>query len=441
MTKSKLRKKRPRVTPVSKQEAIKPFINRLHELCEVLNCEAMQHITDKKAMITLAFLRPKIGIIKSVDNDYKYDNPRKSYYNRVIKSLCRQRVNNLKGVSTQISIIDYTYLNALTLFLKNNCLRNRALSDKLLKQLNVHYGGNDAFSVALFETLMQIPLHENLPDGPLISFGLGPEIKINKNSLYGTDFNFRLFYKRPPKETVIINGQKRLVYSMTTPIYSNTHYETPHIMTKNLGHLYQGDKEILDLYIQPHALNRLRERTTPLHPKFMRLYYSMSLLNDIEPICRNHKLLIPYNAANIRIGYFVAVVSNDRIVIKTFILASHASAPEGRKFQQLTGFTKQDMSYWDITRLETFINNTMEPDNPLYSYFEESGLLPLFDLDHREVLLEDKTDTEANWLQVYDCIKKLNKHNELSQEDLQNIDLNQVMAQNDSLLIKQAISE
>ena len=429
MAKPKLRKKRPPIAPFNKMEAIKPFIIRLHELCKAMNCEAMQHINSKEAILRLAHLRYKIGAINHIYSDYTYTRPYKSIFNKLIKAMLKTHGNTIQAIPIKTSFEDLTYLDALDKFLKDDYLQNSSLSDKLLKQLRSRYHDDGTmFCQKLLKSLIQVSFIENLPDEALLSMASTPALITHQHQLFRAELNFQLYLQRPKKEFLNINGQKRLVHPIILPLYANTEFHQASINTKQIGNLYQGDKEHLNLYIQPHAVQRLRDRIAPINDMFIKLYFSLCMLHTIEPICRTEKLYIPFRLYGITVGYFVAVVADNKVVIKTFILASHASAPEGRIFQKLTGFRKHDMSYWDITRLDTFINNDMKPDNPLYPYFEESGLLQLFDLDDSHVLSEDKCNKEANWQQILDCINKQQKHETLSQKDLQNTNLTEAMA-------------
>ncbi|GEM_PF-3957147 len=428
MAKSKPRKKRPVTTPFNKMEAIKPFIIRLHELCKAINCDVMQYIVSKEDMLALAGLRFRIGSIDKVTNEYKHTRPYKSIFNKIIKQALKTHLSVIKDFPIQTCFLDVTYFDALTIFLENNLLENKSLSDKFLDQIKAYYdSSNKKFYSILQHQLIQITLLENLPDEAMLSFGYTPA-PIHTHKLYNAELSFQLYLQRPIKEYITFKGQTRLAYKVIIPIFTNKLYHETVINTKLTDGLYQGDKESLHIFIQAHALQRFRERTAPFNDMFIKLQFSLCMLNEIKPICRSESLYIPYRINDITIGYFVGIIAEEKVMIKTFILATHASAPEGHKFQELTGFKKHDMSYWDITKLDTFIYNDMKPENPLYAYFEESGLLPMFDLDDKQIMPEDKCDKQANWQNMLECINKQHTHKNLSQQDFQNTILEEVMS-------------
>ncbi|MCG8579513.1 MAG: hypothetical protein MI866_06340 [Bacteroidales bacterium] len=428
MAKSKSRKKQCKPTRYNKYEVIKPFIKRLRELCELYKCDAMQYITSKHEFMKLARLRVQIGTVISVDNEFKHINPPKVYYNKLIKEMLKKPSVYIKELDTMVSFTDYTNLKALHMYLEDDELNNKEISDKCLKQLQVYIEDNNAIDEAIIDTLLPIAMAENLPDEPQLSLGYAANGLTHSDRLYGFIISFQLYIVRPGSQTIFINGQKRIVYPVKIhTLRKKTHHAF--IKANDLGQLYKGKNEHLCLYIQPHAIKRFKERLAPIHEIAIKMSFNLCMLKNIKPICHNDSLLIPYKLDYTKLGYFVAVVADDMIVIKTFILISHASAPEGWKFQKLTGFGKQDMSYWDITKLDTFIYNDMKPDNPMYNYFEESGLLPLFDLNASDLRGTDPKNIGANWQQVYKCINKMQNYKDLSQEDFDKNDLTKMMKQ------------
>ncbi|TRX70869.1 hypothetical protein [Carboxylicivirga sp. M1479] len=428
MAKPKARKKRTTNAPFNKMEAIKPFIIRLHELCKAIDCDAMQYITSQSDLLLLANYRFRIGSINNISNDYQYTRPFKSIFNKMIKDTLKHRKQTLTNFPISTSFEDVTYLDALTIFLDENRLKNKALSDMILSKIKPYYNCKNSKLYHLLQNdLLMLTFLENLPDEAMLSIGYTPSVITHKHGLFNTEMTFQLYLRRPIKENIEMNSQKRTVFQVYIPLFTDKLQHKTSIKTHALGSLYNGNEEHLYVYIQAHALQRLRERVAPYHDMYIKLHFSLLMLKSISPICRSEKLFIPYKLNSIIIGYFVAVLIVDKVVIKTFILATHASAPEGRKFQQLTGFRKHDMSYWDITKLDTFIYNNMTPDNALYPYFKESGLLPLFDLDDKNILPEDKSNNVANWQHMLNCISKQQIHKNLSQQDFQNTKLEEVM--------------
>lgn len=422
MAKSKRQKKRPAVTPINKMEAIKPFITRLNELCDKLGCDAMQHFTTYNEALRLAKWRFRIGNVREVNSEYTNSNY-KSKYSRIIKNIAKSPILKAEGLTEYISLIDFTYLFALTNFLERDPIRP-AQSQQYLEQLNGRFS-YEKLTRYVDMCITQASITTNLPDKPLCAFDARIISVYESTPYYAGEVSFSMRIIRPQKEHIVINNQKHLIYQVFVPCCgSSRNFVRAYINASALKTLYKGDKEELWIYIQSHAIRRFEERTLPIHPIIHNYSFNTSLLTVSRPIIKDKNIYIPYYITDVKAGYFVAEIIDDKVLIKTFILITHASAPEGKKFQALTGLGKMDMNYWDITMLNTFIYNTMTTDNPLYPYFEESQLLPLFKLDE-DLSFIDSPTKDVNWEAFSQCIQKHNRHNALSDTELKSIDFSE----------------
>ncbi|TRX70867.1 hypothetical protein [Carboxylicivirga sp. M1479] len=419
MAKSKTRKKKPAIAPVSKTEAIKPFVNRLNELCDMLGCDVMQHFSTYKEILRMARWRFRIGNITDINSEYSNSNY-KTKYSKIIKNIAKSPIHKVEGITEYISLVDFTYLCALTNFLERDPNQPEQ-AQVYLQQLNNRFSP-DKLSAYVNQCIVQASFTKNLPDQSLCAFDAKIISVHQSSSFYIGELLFTMRIIRPQKEHIVINKQKRLIYQVFIPCGGkSTDLVRSRLKTSALKPFYKGDKKELLIYIQSHAIRRFQERTLPIHPIISNYGFNTSLLSIDKPIVKNKKLYLPYHINNVKAGYFVAEIVDDKVLIKTFIIASHATAPEGRKFQELTGLHKMDMNYWDITMLNTFIYNTMTSDNPLYPYFEESGLLPLFQLNE-DLSFIDSPSKDVNWQSFSQCIQKHNRHNTLSNTELESID-------------------
>lgn len=419
MAKSKTRKKRTSSAPVNKMEAIRPFITRLHELCDMAGCDAMQHFTSYNEIIGIAKWRFRIGNVNDISSEYNNSNY-KARYSKIIKNISKSPIHKVEGINELISLIDFTYLCALTTFLEKDPNRPNE-SQHYLEQLNNRFS-HEKLTGYVNHCIVQASLTENVPDKALCAFD-AKVISVHQSTpYYAGEVQFTMRIPRPQKEYVIFNNIKRPAYQVFIPccgISKDNVFATR--KTSALQKLYKGNKDELPIYIQSHAIKRLNERTLPIHPIIRNYGFNTSLLDAKNITIIDRHIYIPYYIHDMRVGYFIAELIDDKILIRTFILATHTSAPEGRKFQTLTGLRKMDMSYWDITSLNTFIYNTMDASNPLHHYFEESGLLPLFNLNNTLAYVESSSK-DVNWEALTQCIQKYNQRNTLSNEELQHID-------------------
>jgi len=131
-----------------------------------------------------------------------------------------------------------------------------------------------------------------------------------------------------------------------------------------------------------------------------------------------------------KMGYFVAEIIDEKIILKTFLLLSSNSTPEGTLFKQLTGFSKSDVNYWDLNCLPTFINNDMDKNNHLYTYFEQAGLLHLFKLNPDAIKHDNPEydyDAEINWNKVENYINETADRQALSFEEIDSVNFNAML--------------
>lgn len=428
MAKSKLRKRKvptPVINANYKTDIIKKIINRLHELCQMIDCDVMKHITTFSDMQSVCRRRIRIGNVRSIISDYNSDGF-KSLYSKIIRHTFKHNNILIKDRSASISLMDATYIEALKLYIKSDAFKAPDMANQYLEQFEAFYDADKGFIINLYNCLREISLMENLPHEPICSFFFDL-VNAGTSNSYMADMVFDIYVRRPVKKHILINNQRRLVYQVYIPAVATDDY-FPSIEASELTSLYTGQQEKLLIYVQGHAIQRFLERSQLLNKLLLKMYFSICLLSNSKFTIRANKIYIPMEVVGIRYGYFVAEIIDDIIVVKTFILSTHASAPEGRKFQKLTGFNKVDMSYWDMTKLETFIYNTMETDNPLYPYFEESGLLSLFDLNEKLLVPDASCSKQANFENIFDCINKQREHDSLSQHDFQSINLSEAMA-------------
>jgi hypothetical protein len=129
------------------------------------------------------------------------------------------------------------------------------------------------------------------------------------------------------------------------------------------------------VFLQSHALRRLRERLkSRLVPEVtlqIGLMCSLAELTVVER--RGDRWLIAFHLRGIRVGYLVARVFQDKVVITTFLLLTMEGTPECRLLKRNLGLTRRDIEYEGLDRLETFLAPDVLADKDLVRVLEESG--------------------------------------------------------------------
>lgn len=235
--------------------------------------------------------------------------------------------------------------------------------------------------------------HYSIDVRPAALFKSNPSIELNIK-IYGKPIN---------KGMVKINGAWRPIYQMgKVKFHENTKWIT--VSSGILKDQYQGRKDILDVYIQAHALSRLKERLDVLDQEALN-YALWENTNDINDFT-SYKgyLLLPFKLYDIKIGYMVANVIDEKIVFRTFLFITHNCTPEGDKLRRITGLGKHDITYWKIDRLSTFINLDINKNTELVTLLNDTGMSDLWQLKDKTFHIENMQI--ANLDGFMDYIKK-----------------------------------
>lgn len=233
---------------------------------------------------------------------------------------------------------------------------------------------------------------------------------------YGTYIRLAPFYKEKPKleficdlfgfqarkSMITLNGCKRPAFQLAKPIMSG---KTPLVWVSVdvslLENFYKGNKKVLDVFIQSHALTRLKERLDLLDQEAIN-YALWENTNNITQFVSYHGyLLLPFKVFDVKIGYLVANVAEDKLLFRTFLFITHNSSPEGTRLRKLTGLGKEDITYWKIDRLSTFVKLKEEKYPGLIQLFCKAGLEKLMDLKDKEFTIDSMQTANLDGLTEY----------------------------------------
>ncbi|MDD5185758.1 MAG: hypothetical protein PHS84_10915 [Paludibacter sp.] len=153
-----------------------------------------------------------------------------------------------------------------------------------------------------------------------------------------------------------------------------------------------ADKK-LDVYIQSHALRRLKERIDGLPEPMCILNLNQSINVNPVVLIRNNELLIEYRIDGLKMGYVVATLQKNTIVIRTFLFITFSGTPEGQKLSQLTGLNMFDKKYLAIDRLSTFLQTDIRENPVLADLFTRAGCGDLFQTDKIMIYVNTKNES------------------------------------------------
>ena len=157
------------------------------------------------------------------------------------------------------------------------------------------------------------------------------------------------------------------------------------------------EQEMLDVYIQSHALIRLMQRvdTIPFGIAFALSTFELKDKPKVRKVGSN-SFLIDVVIKNLKVGYFVACLVGNAVLIKTFLFVTSSASPEGRKLDALTGLKKLDKQFLGIDRLSTYLALDINKSPELISIFQEAGLEELLRINKEMFTALSALLTEIN---------------------------------------------
>ncbi|WP_053179088.1 hypothetical protein [Sunxiuqinia dokdonensis] len=211
------------------------------------------------------------------------------------------------------------------------------------------------------------------------------------SEVYGSPAHVRMF---------VLNGHKRPAFRLGQPSTIKP-VEWISVDASVLGSAYSGTRPQLEVYIQSHALRRMRERLDLLDEGAVNyaLWENTHTITKLEHY--NRYLLLPFKVFDVKIGYLVASVVQNKVLFRTFLFVTHNCTPEGDRLQKLTGLEKHDVTYWRIDRLSTFVKLDEEKYPDLIRLFDEAGLGDLVHLKEKNFDIDALQEANLNGLAEY----------------------------------------
>jgi len=186
------------------------------------------------------------------------------------------------------------------------------------------------------------------------------------------------------KKNIILDGEKRIAHKLGWPkMQPNLQKQEFKIEYVTVAPEKLGLKQSteLDVYIQNHALMRLRERMDDINIGLLQF----NMIESIKSfnVFRNNdgQILIEYRIFGAKTGYFLAEIIDEILLIKTFLFLTNNGTPEGDKLYKSTRLMKEDKKYLEIDKISAFINSDIELNAELKQVFVEAGCQGLFTID------------------------------------------------------------
>jgi hypothetical protein len=149
----------------------------------------------------------------------------------------------------------------------------------------------------------------------------------------------------------------------------------------------------LPIYIQQHAINRMKERIGCIFSCFYKSILTQALFQKEIIRISKKRILIACSTNELKIGYFVAEVTEDVVLIRTFLLLTNSGTPEGEKLKELTGLQIADHKYLSIDTLQGLANSDIEQNEAFCNLMRTAGCGSILELCRKI-----NSDPDMMWL-------------------------------------------
>lgn len=406
MAKKKIKKRKKNNTFAFKGQGINlggqtEFFNRFEKLAEIAGCKDACKLLTKQNRTFMYLLRihlsqPRVEKGEPIDKKL-------ARILAILFRMYRERrdIELIKG-KERVSIGDVYVIDCFIYFIRkeDNGLGIEALNsafkplidayDELEPPEHLLYGMYDNI-LAMFNAVGRE------------MFSIKTEFVKKNHPVSGVFHIVKVKHHRPVKRNISICGKRRPIVQFGWPI-SNGGIWNFTIKSDEIKEIYKGEKKELEVYIQSHAIKRFEERTKPLSLLFCRL--SMAKLFRFYKVAeiKDKKIFLPQYYGLIKIGYFVADIIDEKIIIKTFLFITHHSTPEGQQLEKLSGLGKIDISYWHFDSVTSFLTNPPEEDSMIKKLMHEAGIDQLFELN--KLIESNSNSKDVDWAEVEAYIEK-----------------------------------
>lgn len=138
----------------------------------------------------------------------------------------------------------------------------------------------------------------------------------------------------------------------------------------------------LDVYVQTHTLDRLKERINITPGIMHEILFLIFMQDNIEHCWHKGSCLVTYRISGEKAGYLVVKLHTDKLVIHTFLFLTNDDTPEGDKLKSLLQVEKADKQYMDIDNLPAFNAYHIYKNERASQLFKDAGCGSLLKLGH-----------------------------------------------------------
>jgi len=205
------------------------------------------------------------------------------------------------------------------------------------------------------------------------------ELILQENRIQRLQLIITLHGKEVPQKQFVIDNNARPAYRVGCGI-ANKALEWVQIAPSIWGEEGPFSSIPLDIYIQAHAIQRLKDRLDGIPEGLVHSNIFGSLRDPKIMQLPNGKLFIECRLFEKKAGYLVASVVEGVILIRTFLFLTNNGTPEGEKLAKLTGLKKLDKSYLAIDKLSAFFASDIRDNEKVMNIIRKADCESLLEL-------------------------------------------------------------
>lgn len=134
----------------------------------------------------------------------------------------------------------------------------------------------------------------------------------------------------------------------------------------------------LEVYVQNHALLRMKERIDVLPGSIRNMCLNNCLLDIHTRTLLNGQIVLEMNEKLTGlIGFLPFTIIGNKLYVLTFLPVCNQNTHEGQRLQQLLGISRKDIEFLGMDKLSFFIDNDFEQVPRLKKAIEDAGLAHL----------------------------------------------------------------
>lgn len=376
------------------------FFNRFEKLAEIAGCKDACKLLTKQNRTLMYLLRTHLTQPR-VDKGEPI-NKKQAKILAIIFRIHRERreIELIKG-KEKISIGDVYVIDCFVEFIRLEKDRiDWEAFNFAFKPLIDSFNELDSPEELLYDMYDNILAMLNVVGREM--FSIKTSFVLKNHPVSGVFHIVKVKHHRPVRRSISIDGKRRPIVQFGWPIANGGIWYFK-IKSAEIKDIYKGKKRELEVYVQSHAIKRFEERTKPLSLLYCRLFMANLLRNYKVAEIKDGKIFLPLYYGHVKIGYFIANIIDEKVIIRTFLFVTHHSTPEGHALEKLSGLGKTDISYWHFDSVTSFLTNPPEEGSMIRKIMHEARIDQLFDLN--KLISSDSNSKDVDWAEVEEYIE------------------------------------